>query len=82
MVEQHEQLKTHYAELHEKASDIVSGNQMLNEQCKSSSRQIKSLESELEDLKLKFDRTVVSNSYLNTERVNLEVISRAKFLTP
>ncbi|RMZ94614.1 hypothetical protein BpHYR1_051306, partial [Brachionus plicatilis] len=77
---EYEQLKTtnqeltdHYEQLCHQATDIVNGNQMLNEQVESNHVQIEQLRSQVTDLQLEVDHLSNCNSELNTQKVNYEL---------
>ncbi len=68
-----QQLVQHYEQLYQQATDIVNGNQMLNDQVNSLKAKCDALEGELNDSKLAIDTLQQSNSILNTEKVDLEM---------
>lgn len=68
-----QQLVQHYEQLYQQATEIVNGNQLLNEQVNNSKVKIEALEAEIEDYKITFEKLKQSNSELNTEKINLEM---------
>lgn len=68
-----QELTGHYEQLCQQATDIVNGNQMLNDQVQSYHEEIESLKSQVSDLKLEVDHLTNCNSELNTQKVNYEL---------
>ena len=68
-----QELTQHYEALHQQATDIVNGNQLLNEQVQANNQQITELESQIKDLTLQVDHLTSTNSELNTQKVNYEM---------
>ena len=73
LVQANQQLTQHYEELYTQASDIVNGNQLLNEQVQASAAHIQSLEMQVNDLSLQVDHLQSCNSELNTQKINFEM---------
>lgn len=69
----HEQLTHHYEQLYNQATDIVNGNQLLNEQVEQGRNEIENLQQQLSDLNLKVDHLEQRNSELNTQKINLDM---------
>ena len=69
----HNQLTEHYEQLYNQASEIVNGNQLLNEQVNSNTMQIAQLEQLIEEYQLKLDHLEQCNSELNTQKINLDM---------
>jgi chromosome segregation ATPase len=69
----HEELSQHYETLYQQASDIVSGNQILNSQVATNAQQISQLEDIVDEYQLKVDHLVNCNSELNTQKINLDM---------
>lgn len=73
LVQANQQLTQHYEELYTQASDIVNGNQLLNEQVQASAALTHSLEMQVNDLSLQVDHLQSCNSELNTQKINFEM---------
>lgn len=71
--QKHSDLTQHYEQLYKEASDIVAGNNMLNEQVTANALQIGQLEEIVEDYRLKLDHLGHCNSELNTQKINLDM---------
>lgn len=71
--QKHSDLTQHYEQLYTNASDIVTGNNMLNEQVTANASQIEQLEEIVEDYRLKVDHLGHCNSELNTQKINLDM---------
>jgi len=69
----HDQLTQHYEQLYNQASEIVTGNQVLNEQTQAQTLQIHQLNQLVEDYQLKIDHLEHCNSELNTQKINLDM---------
>lgn len=69
----HTQLTQHYEQLYNQASEIVTGNQLLNEQVQQNVVQIQQLNQLVEDYQLKIDHLEHCNSELNTQKINLDM---------
>jgi len=69
----HDELSQHYETLYQQASDIVSGNQILNNQVATNAQQISQLEEIVEEYQLKVDHLVNCNSELNMQKINLDM---------
>ncbi len=70
---QHSQLMAHYEQLYQHSTDIVNGNQILNDENHSHKLTIEDLENKLSDLNIKLDQLEWSNSELNTKKINLDL---------
>ena len=69
----HAQLTQHYEQLYSQASEIVAGNQLLNEQLQTNALQIQQLSQLVEDYQMKIDHLEHCNSELNTQKINLDM---------
>ncbi len=73
LVVSNQQLTLHYEELYAQAGDIVSGNQLLNEQVQNNDIQLRDYESQISDLNMQIDHLQSCNSELNTKKINLDL---------
>ena len=68
-----QQLTAHYEQLYEQASEIVAGNQLLNEQCATSAAHVEALSAELGDVHMQLDQLQSANSTLNLAKTALQL---------